>query len=837
MQHISKTKAYKELEGRRSEKQDKIDSYTAKLEILETYLSNEYKKIEIYFSEYTHHGWEHTIKVLDYMYDLVKQPAQLSEEEIMMMIFVALLHDIGMALDEKEAKEFIQEKLPEKNVVTEIIRAKHGEFAEKKLDKIVKMVVSDENGKNIKLRDVFKLRYKKSSTEFNDTITKVALICHSHTMQIRWIQEQWWRNDVEVVYLACLLRLADLLDADGKRTKEFRRMSSGEGYKHNLFNDIIGDVDKIKKEAETCLENCPNRINKKPCNKCYKTIILTFSVPFELDDSKKAAAWRMINSYKDGIELEIADVNSILENMEEKYHLKLFPNVKFNELHNQRVDAPQINTHRLTVDYSAIRSIMFEKEFYRNKLYGVREIVQNAYDACKAYSELKHIEREWEAKIIIIFQKSNNTIIIRDNGIGMTDYVIKEYFLNFGKSIYNFEAKYLYDDYHKGHIGHFGIGFFAAFMLSSKVIVKTQPIGATSSIKIELDENSDYATLTYKCGDMGHGTEIILDFNEVQAALGVNSADECASLMVQYIKGTFLFDGICICGRFESDEGITTTEIELANINAENSIGKFLLGINANVVIDKKEFPPIFYAKSSEDLHEIEYDDLLVKLVEYKKKSGKVYYLDAGNFLIFPGSSKIETDFEKQATDINPRRNYSYGIHLSDSISIRNDVFCKEHGLDRSLYCEYSCLDLVVRGKSAALSAIDIECARKKTVMRHNDACGEAPKDDKIYVRNVYLPSLHICLPSLNFRYNLNGVVANIKTDNVFPTIMRDTLSDEKVIELSYAIGAAITRLEIEKGVDIGENTLIIENLYNKNTKNIFIQGGDKECSESKSQS
>ena len=165
MQYISNTKAYKELEKRRSKKQDIIDSYTAKLEILEVFLSDEYKKIETYFPEYTYHDWNHTINVLEYMYDLVEQPAQLSAEEIMVMIFVALLHDIGMAVDEEEAKELIGKELPDKSVVTEIIRAKHGEFAEKKLEKIQEManiVASEHNKKYIELRNAFRLRYKES---------------------------------------------------------------------------------------------------------------------------------------------------------------------------------------------------------------------------------------------------------------------------------------------------------------------------------------------------------------------------------------------------------------------------------------------------------------------------------------------------------------------------------------------------------------------------------------------------------------------------------------------------------------------------------------------------
>lgn len=822
MIYISSTKAYKELTARKSKNQVKIDSYMTKLEILETYLIDEYKKIDNYFSGYTRHDWNHTINVLNYMYDLVERPEQLSEEDFMIMIFVALFHDIGMALDESEANEFIQREVSDKEDKTRIIRAKHGEFAEKKLEKIVEKAGIGNNEQYIKLRDAFKLCHNGSNIEMDNTIRMVAAICNSHTRPIHWIHQKWRSRD-EAIYFACLLRLADLLDVDSNRTKTFQSLSNTEEYIHKLFNSIISDVDKIKKEAETCHADCPNRKNKKPCNKCYKKIVLEFEVPFDLDNSEKAIVRQMINSYKIEIESEILDVIGILENMNEKYQIKLISNVYCEEIENQAVDALQVNSHRLTVDYSAIRSIMFEKEFYRNKLHGIREVIQNAYDACKAFAELKADERSWVPKITIIFHKTDNTITIHDNGVGMTDFVIKEYFLNFGRSIYNFETEYLYDDFYKEHIGHFGIGFFAAFMLSSKVVVNTQSKDSRSSINIVLDKNNDFAILTYNCGNIGHGTEIILDFKEVKEALMVEDADKCAFLIMQYIKETFLYDGISIYGMGENGEEI---KIEPMYINAVNSISKYLAEINAIADICKKEFPPIFYATDSECLEKKAYEELLIELAKYKKESGKIYYLDAGNFLIFTGNNEIENDFMNHAMDINPRRNYSYGVYLSDSIKIKNNEFCDKMNIAKPQFCEYRCLDLVVNGSSAALSEINMVCARKKNIMWYNDACGEAPRDDKIYIRDVLVPALHICLPSLNFRYDLKGFVANIKTDNVFPTIMRDTLTDERAKELSYAVGAAITKFEIENGVDIAENTLIFNNLYNKSRENIFIKGG-----------
>lgn len=128
---------------------------------------------------------------------------------------------------------------------------------------------------------------------------------------------------------------------------------------------------------------------------------------------------------------------------------------------------------------------------------------------------------------------------------------------------------------------------------------------------------------------------------------------------------------------------------------------------------------------------------------------------------------------------------------------------------------------MIVSGGNVVLCEKNIICARYQNVMKMNDACGDAQRDDKVYLRDVHLPSMHINLPIINFRYTFAGAVINIKTDNVFPTLTRNALTDEKSKELSYAIGYAISSYKFEKCIDAMENWSIIKEMYNK--KNLFI--------------
>ena len=262
----------------------------------------------------------------------------------------------------------------------------------------------------------------------------------------------------------------------------------------------------------------------------------------------------MISDYVDDIETEIVAVNKLLSELSSKYRIKLSPTVrrKVNPIYT--ATDPQIDTQKISIDYSAIKQILFGEQLYLNKLYAIRELVQNAYDACKAFLESNSDEISWNAKIHIYFDAKSDTLRIRDNGIGMSEYVIREYFLNIGKSIYNYEPAYLYDDYHKDHIGHFGLGFWAAFMLSTKIEIHTQSYTSNTSTSIELDKSSNFAILVYNRKPMGHGTEVILNFKDVRQALKQDDNDACLNLLADYIKETFLFDKIEI---YFSDDSAT----------------------------------------------------------------------------------------------------------------------------------------------------------------------------------------------------------------------------------------------------------------------------------------
>ncbi|RMG79104.1 MAG: molecular chaperone HtpG, partial [Bacteroidetes bacterium] len=117
------------------------------------------------------------------------------------------------------------------------------------------------------------------------------------------------------------------------------------------------------------------------------------------------------------------------------------------------------------------------KQFlYSDQEIFLRELVSNAVDAT---SKLKTLAARGEFKgeigdttIEIILDADKKTLTIRDKGIGMTQEEVEKYLNQVAfSSAREFLEKYKDD---ANIIGHFGLGFYAAFMVASKVEVRTK---------------------------------------------------------------------------------------------------------------------------------------------------------------------------------------------------------------------------------------------------------------------------------------------------------------------------------------------------------------------------
>lgn len=118
------------------------------------------------------------------------------------------------------------------------------------------------------------------------------------------------------------------------------------------------------------------------------------------------------------------------------------------------------------------RWLYSEKDIY------LRELVSNAADALTKLAKLALVgevpSEPPEAKITVTVDKPGKRLIITDTGLGMTEDEIKRYINQVAFSgISDFLEKYKDKDDAHQVIGHFGLGFYSAFMVATKVEIDT----------------------------------------------------------------------------------------------------------------------------------------------------------------------------------------------------------------------------------------------------------------------------------------------------------------------------------------------------------------------------
>ncbi|NUM46856.1 MAG: ATP-binding protein [Anaerolineales bacterium] len=110
---------------------------------------------------------------------------------------------------------------------------------------------------------------------------------------------------------------------------------------------------------------------------------------------------------------------------------------------------------------------------YSNPVVGLRELIQNAYDSCTRYSIEGH--QNFQPRIDI--EIKGETLMIHDNGSGLTFEEIENYLTTIGRS-YTRDLKSHLELFEletsQTLIGQFGFGFLSAFMLAERVLVDTK---------------------------------------------------------------------------------------------------------------------------------------------------------------------------------------------------------------------------------------------------------------------------------------------------------------------------------------------------------------------------
>ena len=157
---------------------------------------------------------------------------------------------------------------------------------------------------------------------------------------------------------------------------------------------------------------------------------------------------------------------------------------------------------------------IIKKFLYSDHEIFLRELVSNAVDATQKLKTLVGIgelkANTENLRVEVILEKDKKRIIVRDNGIGMTADEVDKYINEIAFSgAEEFVQKYKDDSKKNAMIGHFGLGFYSAFMVAEKVEIVTRSQKPNSKAVIWTCDGSPNYTME-ETKKKTKGTDVIL---------------------------------------------------------------------------------------------------------------------------------------------------------------------------------------------------------------------------------------------------------------------------------------------------------------------------------------
>ena len=177
-------------------------------------------------------------------------------------------------------------------------------------------------------------------------------------------------------------------------------------------------------------------------------------------------------------------------------------------------------THGFQTEVKQLLQLMIHS-LYSNKEIFLRELISNAADAAdklrfEALSNGDLFEDDANLRVRVSFNADKNTITIDDNGIGMNADDAANHLGTIAKSGTADFFKNLTGDKARDSqlIGQFGVGFYSAFIVADKVVVRSRKAGDTAQNGVEWTSEGEGEFTIENITKETRGTEITLFLKE-----------------------------------------------------------------------------------------------------------------------------------------------------------------------------------------------------------------------------------------------------------------------------------------------------------------------------------
>lgn len=780
------------------------------------------------FPNYTLHNTGHSFRIMEYMSRLVGDISKLSELEITLLIYSALLHDVGMAVSEEDIISIKADSFPFCEVKFSAMKKIMEGNEDLALQEYVRRIHSSLSRRYIleNLKD--KLVIPRLTTL--DFAKELALICEAHTKDYDWIKTNLRINEIRGDYsfnpqfLAAILRLADILDIDSNRTP------------YNLYKLIApkGLSDEEWKQHFVISNNEKIVLNEKTQRKEF-----VFH-----GKATNASIHRKILVYIGWVKEELTNAIALVSGMPMQYSLIYDADPKV----NIQTEGYTFSDYKMTLEFKAISSLLMGEKIYGSRSLGLRELIQNSIDSCRIRQETEEQKQEfgqdaYQPKIKVILDKEKNIAVIKDNGTGMSIDIIKKHFLNIGVSYY-ISTDFLLKDFEYKPIGNFGIGFLSCFMLSDEVKVLTRHYKSKHKYLIELEKGNEWTSLTETEDVEFDGTEVILNYENF-----IKVFEDKPQNVKTFLNTYFLTDGI----DFElidkstkqidriNNPIILSTPPEKGFVKIE--LGDYLKDIEGHVLIKNKsgfikKFEEIDFSGSlyryndDEGLSEVN-DFSMLNIDDYINEKEIKYlsiplvdYNTEEDFI--SGMKFTDDDIDEVIGKMDRELTWISVITPKEYQSYLNDETIEKTGY--GLFDKFGFDELVEIGHSTNCST---KAFTKKITLfegRKNDLYlpfDQTDRDSSLYwwrtpdkrrelfMRSVLIKDFRFNIPVTASIFETNVIVANINSRKFIPDISRNNVDPKAKDLINYIIG---------KAIHIGASNLLTLGIDEKQTLDSFIK-------------
>ncbi|NPV24533.1 HD domain-containing protein [Bradyrhizobium aeschynomenes] len=445
-----------------------------------------------FFAEYTVHDFSHVEKMLDDLEWIIPEATKtaMTPTDWLLIVLSIYFHDLGLIVTEDEFlnrdkasfQDFCSNVLFAKNdgkdyrikvetlgsdqaerfFYQEFVRFNHA----KRVRAWIEGTIDDGLGYAKTQREELNRLFSGVDSDFRRDL---ALVCESHnlddledTTKYKTFKPYGQKptEAANLLYAAIILRTTDLLQITKQRAPSvmFRMINP---------TDPISQIEWTKQNAVKAVIPKPRIDRNGEVNPELQPD--TISVYAKYDNENGFFGLTSYIAYA-GQQLRYAF--DCANKAKSQTAIKLdFP---WNSIDDSQVEAVGFipNPFEFQIDQAKILDLLTGHTLYNDSSVAIRELVQNSIDAVRLQCSLRAIDPRTHGKISIVWNSSDLTLTILDNGTGMTQEIIERHLLNVGSSRYQDpKFKERYPTF--SPISRFGIGVLSAFMVADNVQIVT----------------------------------------------------------------------------------------------------------------------------------------------------------------------------------------------------------------------------------------------------------------------------------------------------------------------------------------------------------------------------